>query len=102
MFTAALYTTAQNNLCLLMDEWIKKMSYIVCVCVCVRAYMLSCFSCVRLCDPMDCSLPGSSVHGILLAHGELEWVAVSSSRESSQYRHTSPALAGRFFTTSTT
>ena len=25
--------------------------------------MLSCFSCVQLCDPMDCSPPGSSVHG---------------------------------------
>ena len=42
MFTAALYTTAQNNLCLLMDEWIKKMSYIVCVCVCVCVYVHTC------------------------------------------------------------
>ena len=31
------------------------------------------------CDPIDCSLPGSSVHGILQAR-ILEWVAVSSSR----------------------
>ena len=31
------------------------------------------------CDPMDCSLPGSSVHGILQA-GILEWVAISFSR----------------------
>ena len=29
----------------------------------VRVCVPSCFSCVRLCDPMDCSLPGSSVHG---------------------------------------
>ena len=29
----------------------------------VYACVLSCFSWVRLCDPMDCSLPGSSVHG---------------------------------------
>ena len=40
-------------------------------------------SCVRLfCDPMDCSPPGSSVHGILQAR-ILKWVAISFSRESS-------------------
>ena len=33
-------------------------------------------SCPTLCDPMDCSPPGSSVHGILQAR-ILEWVAVS-------------------------
>ena len=38
-----------------------------------------------LCDPMDCSPPGSSVHGILQAR-ILEWVAISSSRGSSQPR----------------
>ena len=37
-------------------------------------------SCLTLCDPMDCSPPGSSVHGILQAR-TLEWVAISSSRE---------------------
>ena len=37
--------------------------------------------CLTLCDPMDCSLPGSSVHGILQA-GILEWVARLSSRAS--------------------
>ena len=41
--------------------------------------------CPTLCDAMDCSLPGSSVHGILQA-GILEWVAMPSSRESSQPR----------------
>ena len=41
--------------------------------------------CPTLCDPMDCSLPGSSVHGILLAR-ILEWVAMPSSRGSSQPR----------------
>ena len=40
---------------------------------------------VWLCDPMDCSPPGSSVHGIIPA-GTLEWVAVSYSRRSSQPR----------------
>ena len=37
---------------------------------------------VRLCDPMGCSLPGSSVHGILQAR-ILEWVAISFPRGSS-------------------
>ena len=39
-------------------------------------------SCPILCDPMDCSLPGSSVHGILQAR-ILEWVAISCSKGSS-------------------
>ena len=60
-------------------------------------------SCPTLCDPMDCSLPGSSIHGILQAR-ILEWVAISSFRWSSQPRdqtrvsHIS-CIAGRFFTT---
>ena len=60
--------------------------------------------CPTLCNPMDCSSPGSSVHGILQAR-VLEWVATSFSRESSGpgielASLLSPALAGRFFTTS--
>ena len=42
-------------------------------------------SCLTLCDPMDGSLPGSSVHGILQAR-ILKWVAMPSSRASSQSR----------------
>ena len=42
-------------------------------------------SCPTLCDPMDSSLPGSSVHGILQAR-ILEWAAVSFSRRSSRHR----------------
>ena len=42
-------------------------------------------SCPTLCDPMDCSLPGSSVHGIFQAR-RLEWVAISFSRRSSRPR----------------
>ena len=42
-------------------------------------------SCPTLCDPMDCSPPGSSVHRILQAR-ILEWVAMTSSRGSSQPR----------------
>ena len=37
--------------------------------------------CPTLCDPMDCSLPGSSVHGIFQAI-VLEWIAISFSKES--------------------
>ena len=48
---------------------------------------------------MDCSPPGSSVHGILQAR-ILEWDAISSSRGSSQPRdRTRSCLAGGFFTT---
>ena len=42
-------------------------------------------SCLTLCDPMDCSLPGSSVHGIFQAI-VLEWTVISFSRGSSQPR----------------
>ena len=38
-------------------------------------------SCLTLCDPVDCSLPGFSIHGILQAR-TLEWVAISFSRHS--------------------
>jgi len=41
--------------------------------------------CHTLCDPMDCSLSGSSVHGILHARN-LEWIAISFSRRSSPPR----------------
>ena len=56
-------------------------------------------SCPTLSDPMDCNLPGSSVHGILQAR-TLEWVAVSFSRESSQARDRTQVsrIAGGFFT----
>ena len=43
------------------------------------------YSCLTLWDPMDCSLPGSSVHGTLQTR-TLEWVAMPSSRGSSQCR----------------
>ena len=45
-----------------------------------------------LCNPMDCSPPGSSVHGILQAK-ILEWIAMLSSRKSSQVRHLTLNLA---------
>ena len=54
---------------------------------------------VALCDPMDYSPPGSSVHGILQAR-ILEWVAIPFSRGSSQPRDLTLVsyIAGRFFT----
>ena len=42
-------------------------------------------SCLTLWDPVDCSLPGSSVHRIFQAR-ILEWVVISFSRGSSQHR----------------
>ena len=57
-------------------------------------------SCPTLCDPTDCSLPGSSIHGIFPAR-ILEWVAVSFSRGSSWPRGWTQVLqvtAGRLFT----
>ena len=55
-------------------------------------------SCLTLCDPMDWSFPGSSVHGIFQAR-VLEWVAISFSRESSRLRDStrvSPIVGGHF------
>ena len=42
-------------------------------------------SCLTLCDPMGCTLQGSSVHGIFQAV-VLEWIAISFCRGSSQTR----------------
>ena len=66
--------------------------------VCAHAQL-----CLTLCNPMDCSPPGSSVRGISQAR-ILEWVAIPFSRGSSRPRdrtHIScvSALAGRVFTT---
>ena len=73
----------------------------VCVCVCVCVYVLCVLdaqSCLTLCNPMDYSLPGSSVHGILQAK-MLEWVAILFSRGSSWPRGWTwvSCIADRFF-----
>ena len=62
---------------------------------CACALLLSC---VWLCNPMDCSVPGSSVHGT--SQTIPEWVDISFSRGSSWLREwpVSPAQAGGFFT----
>ena len=51
----------------------------------VCAHVCSAQSCPTLCDPVDCSPPGSSVHGTLQAR-TMGWVAMPSSRGSSRPR----------------
>ena len=65
--------------------------------MCIHAKLLQ--SCTILCNLMDCSPPGSSVHGILQAR-ILEWVAIPFSRGSSQPRDRTCifCIVGRFFT----
>jgi len=58
----------------------------ICICTAEKLatliidYVLVIQSCPTLCDPMDCSLPASSVHGIFQAR-ILEWIVISFSRE---------------------
>ena len=56
-------------------------------------------SCPTLCDPMDCNLPGFSIHGIFQAR-VLECIAISFSRGSSRPRNRTwvSCIAGRCFT----
>ena len=67
----------------------------------VRTVHVCAQSCLTLCDPMDCSPPGYSVHGILWPR-ILEWVAICYSGGSPDpgtepMSLVSPALAGGFF-----
>ena len=57
-------------------------------------------SCPTICDPMDCSLPGSFVHGGILQARILEWDAMLSSRGSSEPRDKTQVscIAEGFFT----
>ena len=84
-------------------QWEKQRNTYECIDMCERDKSLQ--LCPTLCHPIDCSPPGSSVHGILQVR-ILEWVAVPSSRVSSdpgtKPSSLSLALAGRFFTTSMT
>ena len=66
-------------------------------CCCVVTKQQS-WSCPTLCDPIDCSPPGSSVHGIFQEARTLEWVAISFPRGSSQPRGRSCiSCIGRWF-----
>ena len=69
-------------------------------------YVLVSQLCPTLCDPMDCSLPGSSVHGILQARILDYWNGLPFPSPGNLLdpgmESASSALAGGFFTTSTT
>ena len=95
-----------NLVCLLAFEWRAAWphtlpsstilhNHVAHVCVCVLAAQ----SCLTLCDPTDCSLPGSTVHGVFQAR-ILEWVASPFSRGSFQPRDQTQVshIAGSFFT----
>jgi len=84
-----------NKSFLVRAEWWKP-EY-VCVCACTRAQSFQ--LCPTFCHPMNCSPPGSSVHGIFQVK-ILEWVTLPSSRESSQPRDQIwvSCIAGRFST----
>ena len=66
------------------------------LCICVLVAQL----CPTLCNPLDCSLPGFSVHGLFLARIP-DWVAIPFSRGTSwpRVRTQVSSIAGRFFTT---
>ena len=70
--------------------------------LCLRVCLVT-QSCLTLCNPMNCSPPGSSVCGILQAR-ILEWVAIPFFSGSSQPRDRTlvSCIAGRFFTVSVT
>ena len=67
-----------RNTLFLITKWMTFIIALLPDCVCAQ-------SCLTLCDPMNCSRPGSSVQGIFQAR-ILEWVAISFSRGSSQLR----------------
>jgi len=78
----------------------KKKTYLFCIRgVSVQVKVLVAQSCPTLCDPVDCSPPGSSVHGILQAR-ILEWAAISFSRRPSRPRDRTQVscITGGFFT----
>ena len=103
-------------------KWVNCVYFLLFVCMCLRkrrkpllpsstkcplglevsAYVhaKSLQSCLTLCHPVDCSPPGSSVHGILRPR-ILEWLAILQGifpTQGSNLCLMSPALAGGFFT----
>ena len=96
-FIAALSIIAKTGKqpnCPSTGEWTKKIW-----CTYTHIYVKVAQLCLTLCDPIDCSLPGSSVHGILQTR-ILEWVAVPVSRGTSWPRNRTSisCIAGGFFT----
>ena len=62
----------------------------VCVCVCMRTLLVA-QSCLTLCDLIDCSPPGFSVHEISQVR-ILKWIAISSSRGICLTQESNPGL----------
>ena len=93
----SLHKPCQNFLRNFLREKDHMESWIMCVCVCVLVTQL----CLILWAPMDCSPPGSSVHGSLQAR-ILEWAAIPFSSGSSRPKDWTwvSCIAGRFFTVS--
>ena len=95
------YSTVSGTLTLIQSAHLIHVSPVLHVLICLCVFRMNVFtqSCPTLCDPMDCSPPGSSVYGIFQAR-VLEWVAISFSRGSSQPRDRTqvPCTAGRHFT----
>ena len=89
-----LHTKAKNLKIYTENKTTAEVEVHVCMCSVIQ-------SCPTLCDPMDCSPPGFSVHGISQAR-ILGWVTISSFRGSSQLKgQTCVSCIGRrvFFTT---
>ena len=74
-FTCHLYYLI---LIFIFHNWLFASCFVGCCCLVTK-------SCLTLCDPIDCSPPGSTVHGIFQAR-ILQWVAISFSRGSSRPR----------------
>ena len=91
-FLRKLFPNAKNKICRLTRETLYT-KMVCCDCLVAKLH-------TTVCNPMDCSLPGSSIHGISRVR-ILEWVAIPFSRRSSWPRDWTrvSCLAGRFFTT---
>ena len=100
-----------SRILFLLPSWIPVLTVLVghlsnTAFLCQNIKVLAAQSYPTFCNPMDCSPPGSSAHGILQAR-ILEWVAILPPGELPNpgirtWSLKSPALAGRFFTTSAT
>ena len=84
---------------ILLDQGLMPMTHVTLITSWKALKVLVTQLCLTLCDHMDCSPPGSSVHGILRAR-ILEWIAISFFGVSSWLRDQTQVscITGRFFT----